>query len=317
LRSAFGNRPTPQRAASAAIVPGIVEREDLAVANAADAVVQQTAWLLGPAIGAALTSVSGPAVAMFVNALTFVAAAFCIARITLRGADTSDVAPDAHEAEPDFTDTPKGFVGRTMEGVAAIRTSKALRSVTLLLAGSLFVFGAEEVLTVLFAVDRLDLGDAGAGYLMTAVGVGGLLAAPLVGRFTPSGSNVGRIMLTTGAMLSLPLCVLAITRQPALALAVMLVEGAGTMVFETAMVTVTQLETDETLLGRVNGLHEFVAGAAQLLGAAAAPLLVSGFGLSGAAFAVSAVVMVCTFAGAASLLGTPRTHRLKPSTEGG
>jgi MFS family permease len=118
---------TPQRAASAAIVPGIVDREDLAVANAADAVVQQTAWLLGPAIGAALTSVSGPAVAMFVNSLTFVAAAFCIARITLRGADTSDVAPD--EAEPDSTDTPKGFVGRTMEGVAAIRTSKALRSV--------------------------------------------------------------------------------------------------------------------------------------------------------------------------------------------
>jgi hypothetical protein len=82
-------------------------------------------------------------------------------------------------------------------------------------------------------------------------------------------------------MLSLPLCVLAITRKPVLALAVMLVEGAGTIVFETVMVTVTQLETNETLFGRVAGLHEFVAGAAQLLGAAAAPLVVSGFESAG------------------------------------
>jgi predicted MFS family arabinose efflux permease len=305
---------TPQRAASAAMVPSIVERDDLAVANAADAVVHQTAWLLGPAVGAALTSLTGPAVAMFVNALTFVVTAYCIARVRLRPAAATDESES--ETIDGTPDAPKGFVGRTLEGVSAIRTSRALRSVTLLLAGSLFVFGAEEVLTVLFAVDRLNLGDAGAGYLMTAVGVGGLLAAPLAGRFAPSAANVGRIMLATGAMLSLPLCVLAITRRPVIALAVMLVEGAGTIVFETVMVTVTQLETNETLLGRVAGLHEFVAGAAQLLGAAAAPLLVSGVGLSSAAITVGVIVVVCTVAGAASFLGT-RGERLRASVDGG
>ena len=163
---------TPQRAASAALVPGVVDRSDLAVANAADAVVNQTAWLLGPAIGAALTSITGPAVAMFVNALTFVAAAACVTRIRLRPASevgsAAAVAIANLGASPEADAPPKRFVARTLEGVAAIRTSKALRSVTLLLAGSLFVFGAEEVLTVLFAVDRLRLGDGGAGYLMTA-----------------------------------------------------------------------------------------------------------------------------------------------------
>ena len=273
---------TPQRAAGVALVPRIVERSDLAVANAADAVVHQTSWLLGPAIGAALTSASSPSFAMFVNALTFVAAAYCLTRVRLREVslrtpatnrvlpnDDTDPGNQVHEAT-DYS--PKRFVARTLEGVGAIKESKALRSVTLLLAGSLFIFGAEEVFTVLFAVDRLNLGDAGAGYLMTAIGVGGLLAAPLVSRFTPSPANVGRIMLTTGAMLSLPLCVFAITREPVVALAVMLVEDAGTM-----------------------------AGAAQLVGAAAAPLLVSGFRLTAAALTVGAIVAACTLWGAALL----------------
>jgi MFS family permease len=267
----------PQRAAFVAMVPEIVDRDDLATANAADAVVSQTAWMIGPAIGAAVMVTLGPTVAMIANALTFVAAAVCTSRLRPTTPRFDESANDtAIESDMDST----RFFERVAVGFTTVKQSPALRAVTWLLAGSLLVFGAEEVLTVLFATDRLRLGNGGAGYLLTAIGVGGLLAAPLVTRFNPSGSSLGPVIVGTGTLLSMPLCVLAFTHSPVIALAVMGMEGAGTLVFETVMMTVTQLESDDAVLGRVSGLQEFTAGAAQLLGAAAAPILIAITGLT-------------------------------------
>lgn len=107
---------TPQRAASAAMVPGIVDRDDLTMANAADAVVNQTAWLLGPTIGAALTSTTGPAIAIFINALTFLVAAVCVTRIRLRPTQAGADAEVNADREFETHVQPMRFIARTWQG---------------------------------------------------------------------------------------------------------------------------------------------------------------------------------------------------------
>ena len=157
----------------------------------------------------------------------------------------------------------------------------ALRLLFGLIAAQLFVDGLLGVLVVALALDLMDLGEAGVGYLNAALGVGGLLgvlvSASLVGarRLAPSFA-VGNVIW--GA----PIALVALVPEPAFAAAMMGLVGIGNTFVDVSGVTLLQRAAPEEALGRVFGLLEgFVLGSLAL-GGLVAPILIHWLGIKGA-----------------------------------
>ena len=66
---------TPYRPAAVAATPLLVGEDDLSAANAAEGVIAQAAWFVGPALGAGLVALSGVGAAFAIDAATFVVSA--------------------------------------------------------------------------------------------------------------------------------------------------------------------------------------------------------------------------------------------------
>ena len=125
------------------------------------------------------------------------------------------------------------------EGVGVVARDPALRLLFALIAAQLFVDGLLGVLVVVLALDLMDLGEAGVGYLNAALGVGGLLgvlvSASLVGarRLAPSFA-VGNVIW--GA----PIALVALVPEPAFAAAMMGLVGIGNTFVDVSGVTLLQ-----------------------------------------------------------------------------
>jgi hypothetical protein len=161
--------------ATAALTPQIVEERDLAAANAFQGAVENVSTIAGPALGALILAVSSVPVALAVNAAAFLFSAWCSTRVRTRSVP-SDVT-DGGTA---------GVLAQIATGLRAIRSS----TTALVLVGAsvfgTFFFGADTVLFLVLAEDKLGLGADGLGLLLSALGVGGVLIAPLVSRMAGS-----------------------------------------------------------------------------------------------------------------------------------
>lgn len=264
-------------AATAGSTPGLVPEQDLPGANAVRSVIGAASVLAGPALGALLLAVTGPAALVAINAGTFLLSALLVASIAARTA----FAPGAPSAsEP--------LLRQMAEGLHELRRHPvAARFVGADILCSL-VYGAETVLLVL--VSRQDgWGDHGYGLLLAATGAGGVVGTALVGRlsrFSRVSRVVGLALLAAGA----PLALMATVPVLALALALCALNGAASLVVEVFTETALQQQLDPAVFGRAYGFAfpASIAGiaAGSLLAAPVAALL----GLTGALLALSVVV---------------------------
>ena len=170
------------------------------------------------------------------------------------------------------------MVAGLREGVGVVRRDRGLAALVAFGSVLLFTYGMEQVLHVFVAVDRLGLGPEGVGIMGAAIGVGGLVVAPLTARLARSG-RAGWFLIGSGIGVGLPLVALSLTRSTALALAVLAVEGAATIVNEVLLLTLLQRSCPDELLGRLYGLQDSSMSLCQLLGSLLAPLAVGAFGL--------------------------------------
>ncbi|HMK13319.1 MAG TPA: cyclic nucleotide-binding domain-containing protein, partial [Acidimicrobiales bacterium] len=179
------------------------------------------------------------------------------------------------------------------------------------LLGAAFVYGAQTVALVLVSDERLGTEARGYGYLLAALGAGGVLAAPLVNRLA-AGRRLGPTLLTGLALMALPMAVLCTVHSPVVAAGLMVVSGAGGCVVDVLTVTLLQRALPDELRGRVFGLLDSAIVLAILAGSLVVSPLVDAFGLSwmlviiGAGVSTLALVgvrrtMVLDKAGAAEL----------------
>ena len=166
----------------------------------------------------------------------------------------------------------------------------------LLLGGVSFVVNeALEVLSLSFASDVLGKGPTIAGFLVGAVGIGGLIGA------ASAAGLAFRVRLAAPTILGLVISGAALTVMTAvgaLSGAVLLLAacGSGQAFASVAARTLLQRSTDDRVLTRVFALQEGLMMAGLACGAALAPLLVRGFGAAdafmplGAGMAVLAVL---------------------------
>ena len=152
-------------------------------------------------------------------------------------------------------------------------------------ACSTLVEGAADVLIVLVAIELLDLGQAGVGWLNSAWAVGGIVggaaAISLLGRGRLAGGLAAGCLLVGGALL-----ITAAKPEIAVAAAMLAGLGVGYSLIETAGQTLLQRLTSEDLIGRAFAVMETSYWITSGIGAILAPLLVSLLGLRGAMVAV-------------------------------
>jgi MFS family permease len=292
------------RPAVVAATPRVVGEDDLAAANAIETVIAQLTVFAGPALATLLIEIASIEVALLFNAVTFAVSAVLLTGVRSAGGGRADrAAAVASNREPADGDVeadggapePAGVIAELKVGWEAIRAINGMVAFTFLLAGTLFAWGAEDVLRVLVATDNLGTGAQGIGLLGAATGIGGLLIAPFMARL------IGRAHLAPLLTLSLvltggALALLAIPRSIGPALVVAGLAGIALILVEVAALTLVQRSVAPEVLGRVYGLQDSLNAGATLLGTIAVPFLVAWIGLDaslvliGTALVVGAIV---------------------------
>ena len=181
------------------------------------------------------------------------------------------------------------------------------------LAMQFVLIGALDVLFVVLAIEVLDLGGSGAGYLNAAFGAGGVIGIVLTVRL------IGRARLAPAlvvASLAWSLALLALGLWPTAigAFALLAGAGAGRIVLDVAARTLLQRSAPAGVLARVFGVLETLDAVGLALGSVLASLLVAALG-PGAAVAGLAALLPVLLVVAGRRLRTLDTHADVPLVE--
>jgi len=257
--------------AQAALLPSLVATPDeLTAANLVGNTISSVAMFVGPALGGVLLVLSGPAAVFALNGALFFWSIAFVLRVP-------------HDAPPERSEHAR-LLPELTAGFAAVVRRPALRVIVGLTAAQSIVEGALEVLLVVLALRLLHAGNAGFGWLNTAMGIGSVLGAAAVAVFASQrrlagGFGIGILcwgvpLAAAGAATSLPPGLILIG-----------VVGVGVTVVPVFGTTLLQRAADRDVMGRVFAVLEGLILAAMGLGALVAPALVSWLGPRGAVIA--------------------------------
>jgi MFS family permease len=251
--------------------------EELTAANLVLTTIESSGIFLGPALGGLLLAASNPA-----TVFAATAGAFLVGTLLLVGIRLEEVA----ERKADG-----GFAKEFFAGFGAVLSDRNLRLIIGLYGAQTLVAGALNVLIVVAALELLDLGESGVGFLNSAVGVGGLLGAlaafALVGRQRlASDFGVGLILW------GIPIALIGVFPDPPIALILLAIVGIGNTVVDVAAVTLLQRAVPDNVLTRVFGVVQSVFVGTIGLGAIIAPLAIELVGIRWALIATGALLPV-------------------------
>jgi MFS family permease len=293
---------TPFRPAQAALIPALARSpEELTASNVTASSIEATGVFVGPALGGIVVAVAGVEVAFLVTAVLFLwSAAFVLAV----GA----------ESRPTEADEPAGFASEAAAGFRTILSEPRLRLLVGLFAAQTFVDGALSVLVVVLALQTLDLGAQGVGFLNSAGGIGGIaggvLAAALVGRRRLAGDfGLGIVMW------GLPLVVVGLWPEPAVALVALAFVGAGNTIVDVAGDTLLQRAVPDDVLARAFAALDSVLLVTVGLGAIAAPALIEATGARATVVIVGALLPLLAAVSWRSLAAIDRDAAPPPHIE--
>jgi predicted MFS family arabinose efflux permease len=274
-----------------ALTPQIVGETDLAAANSLNGMIDNGAVVVGPAVGAGLLVLFSPPVALLVNAGTFVYAAAAAGRVRTRSHPT-DVTEGGG----------KGPVAQMMVGVRALAESQLARALAGFSIAASFFYGTDTVLLVVLSDENLGTGATGFGYLLAALGVGGLVAGPFVNRLA-SRPNLGTVIAIGLAAYTIPTALMVFVEEPAVAFGLQAIRGAGTLVVDVLAITAMQRTLPPDLVSRVFGVFIGLVLAAISLGALVTPILLDVVGLTATLLIFGIGPVLTLAAGARRLVG--------------
>lgn len=248
-----------------AMTQRVVPTDQLAAANSLVSVVDSVAYTAGPAVGGVLLLLGHPAAAFGIDAVTMLISAGCLMAI--------------RERSRSVRSRPKsGAVRDLEEGISALVHNRTVLVLVTCVVAAMLVYGVELVVLILVSIDLLGMGPPGLGWLMVAIGVGGLVGAALAPRLgrTPR----PRLALAVLVLLNgVPFAMLSVVREPVLALVVLLGEGAASFALDVLVQTGLQRGVAPAVLGRVSGLVVSFAFTATVVGTLVAPVLLGAIGL--------------------------------------
>lgn len=261
-----------------AMMPSLARSpEDLVAANVASGTLENVGILVGPVIGGLLVALSRPL------GFGVPAAMFAVAALLVLGIAARQPARRAH--------APAGAVELMLGGLRAARAYPHAGLMLGLFALQTLVRGALGVLLVVLALEILEIGEEGVGYLTAAIGAGGLVGAlgalGLVGR-----RRLAPPILVGLLLWGLPIVAIGLAPSLAVALLALAVLGAGNAVLDIAGFSLLQRIVPNAFRGRIFGLLEANVMLTVGIGAILAPVLVALLGREGSLVAIGLVLPV-------------------------
>lgn len=243
LEQSIGTLFAPARGA---LIPHVVDDDQLVAANSLRAASDNLARIVAPPVGGVLLGAAGLSSVIVVDSASYLFSALMIFSLRLPATATEPVI----EASGPVMGAWKTVWSDWRAGLSLVRKSRILTGLFLVLAGAALADSMLTGLLVPFSRDVLVITSAQFGWLMTARGVGGLAGAFVVGW-------VGK-HLTSGRLLSLSLGMVAVCLAllfnvhnyvvDALVIGLAGIPAAGWMISEQTMV---QQHTVDEFRGRV------------------------------------------------------------------
>jgi len=261
----LGTAETFADSASSTLIPSLVPREDLGIANARmQGAFLLTNQLLAPSLGAFMFA-AGMALPFATNAACFALGALLVSRVA------TSTRNELRERS--------SFRSEMAEGIRWLVAHPPMRTLALTILTFNVTFGAAWSVLVLYAGERLGMNEVGFGLLTTAVAVGGVVGIFSYGRLERrfSLADIMRVglLIETGTHLSL-----ALTTSPPIALATLVVFGAHAFVWGTTSTVVRQRAVPDELLGRVTGVYRVAIVGGMVVGTPLGGLLAKTFGIT-------------------------------------
>ena len=275
----LGTGETLADTASSAFVPALVQPDKLPTANAwLGATFTVLNQFAAKPLGAWLFVVAA-AVPFGVNALSFAASAALVAGIRTL---------PAPEPRPRNSLRPS-LRADIAEGVRWLWGHRLLRTLAVTMAFGNVVFCAAFAVFVLYAFERLNLGQVGYGILLTAFAIGGLagtVAAPTLLRTVSATA-----LLRAGLLVELALhATLAWTRTPWVAAAMIVIFSVHAAVWGNVVTTLRQRSVPPGLFGRVSSVYSLLDLGGAALGSLLGGAVAQAYGIT-ATFWTAAVAM--------------------------
>jgi MFS family permease len=258
------------------LVPSLARTpEELTAANGWSSSMEGMGMLVGPLIAAAIMAVATPTAVFGVATGASLVAVLLTARLPVA---TSSVTPSSGSEG----------VG-LLDGLRLVAGRGSTRLIVGILTLRMVVVGALDVLFVLLALEVFDIGDAGAGLLAAAIGlgviVGGGLTFTFVGR-----QRLAPVLGAAGLGSGIALLAVGSGVSAFFAAGLIVVTGIGFAVCDVVGRTILQRVTPDLVLGRVLGAVEGTSFAGLVVGAILAPVLVLAVGVQGAVVIVGLIM---------------------------
>jgi MFS family permease len=226
--------------ARAALVPALVENDELLIANTLSSITWSAMLTLGGAIGGLTASLFGVRVSLLVDSASFLASAGFV--LSIPGQFRSEAAHALESGWKNFVDG-LNYVKKNLD-VGLVTLVKAMGQV-----------GSFDIITALYAAHVFRLGQEGAttlGLMFTAFGVGSVIG-PLISNRLGDSTVVWLRRAILGGFVCMPLAWLIVGTAPALpiVLAGCILRGAGGSINWTYSDVLLQMTVPDHLLGRV------------------------------------------------------------------
>lgn len=248
-----------------ALLPGLVSAQVLPRAMAVSASAGQMAMIVGPALGGFLY-IAGPGVVYLTAAVLYAVAVIAMASIRYQRPPAKREPPTVKTLFAGF-----GFIRRRPVVLGAI----SLDLFAVLLGGA-------TALLPIFARDILHTGPWGLGLLRAAPAVGALLMSAWLANYALK-RKVGKIMFASVAGFGAATIVFALSKSLALSMVALAVLGALDMISMVIRSTLVQLETPDTMRGRVSAVNSIFINTSNQLGEFESGMLAAWVGAVGSA----------------------------------
>jgi predicted MFS family arabinose efflux permease len=234
-----------------AVMPSLIGRDALVVANSSMQVSGAVTQIAGPSIGGLLVQALTAPVAIAFDAASFVVSSAMLATIRVREV----VHPRAQG---------RGMWHDIIEGLAFMRAQPLLSASTIAIALANIEWFAVQAVLVVYATDELRLSPVALGLSFAAVGpatlVGAALATPLIKRFGLGPMMILALLFETVSRLILPFIAGSEVQAAALLGLTQALVGVTEALWFVGSRTLQQAVTPDRLLGRVGAASFFIQG---------------------------------------------------------
>ena len=222
----------------------LVGKADLPNAIALNSAAFNTARVLGPAVAGLTMAWAGEAACFWLNALSFSAVLMVLMRL--------DLPPTV--AEPDLA---SGALARLREGVDYALGTPPIRNLLLLLGVTTSLGFQYMVLLPVYARDILHANEQAYGLMVSAFGLGSLLAALVMTRRQDRWGLRRNLLVGLGSA-AIGMAGFAWSRSLSLTLAMGFLAGFGLILYVASTNTLLQLTTEDRFRGRIMSLYTFM-----------------------------------------------------------